>query len=88
MPPWEAVTVQLPAAVMWTVLPAIVQLSEGPTEKLTPSPELAEALTVKSGSPYVRPGRVANVIVWLALAAATFSVTCTAASKFAFPAWL
>jgi hypothetical protein len=35
-------------------------------EKLTASPELAVALTLKSASPYVLFPRAPNVIVWVA----------------------
>jgi hypothetical protein len=45
------VTVQVPAPVMVTVFPETVQLLAAPTEKLTGSPELAVALTVKGASP-------------------------------------
>ena len=58
--------VQEPAPVIWTVLPLTVQLPAA--EKLTDKPELAVALTVKSGSPKVLPTSAANVIVWFALA--------------------
>ena len=58
--------VQEPAPVIWTVLPLTVQLPAA--EKLTDKPELAVALTVKSGSPNVLPASAANVIVWFALA--------------------
>ena len=58
--------IQEPAPVIWTVLPLTVQLPAA--EKLTDKPELAVALTVKSGSPKVLPASAANVIVWFALA--------------------
>src|SRR2546421_12192745 len=58
--------VQEPALVMWTVLPETVQLPAA--EKLTDRPELAVALTGKSGSPNVLPASAPNVIVWFALA--------------------
>ena len=48
-PPWEAVTVQLPASVSEIVLPAFEQLPL--VLKLTARPELAVALTVNGGSP-------------------------------------
>ena len=53
---------QVPAPVMWTVFPATVQGPEA--VKLTASPEVAVALTVKSASPTVLPARAPNVIVW------------------------
>ena len=58
--------VQEPAPMMWTVLPLTVQLPAA--EKLTDKPELAVALTVKSGSPKVLPASAPKVIVWFALA--------------------
>ena len=58
--------VQEPALVMWTMLPETVQLPAA--EKLTDKPELAVALTGKSGSPNVLPASAPNVIVWFALA--------------------
>src|SRR4051794_39086768 len=50
-PGCEAVTVQMPAPVMVTVFPDIVQLPPAP--KLTARPEDAVAPTAKLGSPYV-----------------------------------
>jgi hypothetical protein len=76
-PACDAVMVQGPAPVMCTVLPLTVQLPVA--EKLTDKPELAVALTVKSGSPKVLPASAANVIVWPAFCAVTDSVTCGAA---------
>ena len=58
--------VQEPAPVMWTVLPLTVQLPAA--EKLTDKPELAVALTVKSGLPNALPASVPNAMVWFALA--------------------
>ena len=58
--------VQGPAPVMCPVLPLTVQLPVA--EKPTVKPELAVALTVKSGSPNFLPVSAANVIVWFALA--------------------
>ena len=58
--------VQEPAPVRWTVLTLTVQLPIA--EKLTDKPELAVALTVKSGLPNVLPASAPNVIVWFALA--------------------
>ena len=48
-PPCEAVIVQLPGPVRWTVAPVTVHWPVAPNE--TARPELAVALTVKSGSP-------------------------------------
>src|SRR5258708_10632615 len=57
--------VQLPAPVRWTVEPVTLQLPLAP--KVTVSPEVELALTLKSGSPNVAPDSVPNVIVWLPL---------------------
>lgn len=64
LPACEAVMVQEPAPVRWTVDPATLQLPLA--EKLTARLEEAVALTVKSGSPAVLAGSAPNVIVWLA----------------------
>ena len=55
---------QFPAPVMWTVSPVIVQFPDT-IEKLTSSPEVAVALTWKSGSPNVWSPTL-NVMVWSA----------------------
>ena len=65
-PAWDAVIVQEPAPVKWTVEPATVQLP--PAAKLTGKLEEAVALTMKSGSPRFLPTSTPNVIVWLPLA--------------------
>src|ERR1700674_1380269 len=65
-PDCEAVMVQLPAPVMWTVEPVAVQLPLAP--KPTALPEDAVALTAKSALPNVLPARAPNVIVWFSLA--------------------
>ncbi len=67
LPACEAVTVQLPAPVMLTLLPETVQL---PTAaKVTGSPEAPPvALTLNAASPNVLLSNASNVIVWLALA--------------------
>ena len=54
--------VQLPALVRCTVLPATVQLPDA--VKLTGNPELAVALTTKSGSPNVLSGNGPKAMVW------------------------
>src|SRR5579872_270346 len=64
-PACEAVIVQEPAPVMWTVKPLTVQLPLAP--KVTVNPEVAVALTVKSASPKILLPSPPNVIVWLAL---------------------
>ena len=61
----DAVIVHDPALAMWTVEPVTLQLP--PALKLTVRPEVALALTMKSGSPNVLFARGANVIVWFAL---------------------
>src|SRR5438309_2099971 len=58
--------VQVPTPVMWTVLPLTVQLPLA--LKLTTRPELAVALTLKSGSPNSLFPSAANAIVWALLA--------------------
>ena len=65
-PAWDAVIVQEPDPVMWTVDPAIVQLPLA--ANVTVKPEDAVALTVKSGSPGVFGPRGPNAIVWSILA--------------------
>src|SRR5258708_4346761 len=65
-PACEAVIVQEPAPVRWTVVPVTLQLPLAP--KLTVRAEDAFALTVKSGSPKVLPPKAPNVMVWLPLA--------------------
>ena len=63
-PACAAVTVQEPAPVMWTVLPATVH---GPlAEKDTGRPESAVAVTVKSASPGAFGARASKVMVWSA----------------------
>src|SRR4051812_14176298 len=67
LPAWEAVTVQLPAPVMCTVLPETVQVPVA--AKVTGCPESPPvALTVKSGSPKVLAPKGPKLIVWLAWA--------------------
>src|SRR5713101_8243971 len=65
-PPWDAVIVQLPAAVRVTVLPETVQLPVA--AKLTARPEEAVAVTVNGGSLAVLSPSGLNVIVWSAFA--------------------
>src|SRR6266850_1552525 len=77
-PACDAVMVQEPAPVIWTELPETVQLPVA--EKLTDKPELAVALTAKSGSPKVLPASAPNVIVWFALAIVNDCGTDVAAS--------
>src|SRR5437870_3502759 len=60
-PPWDAVIVQLPAAVRVTVLPETVQLPVA--AKLTARPEEAVAVTVNGGSLAVFSPSGLNVIV-------------------------
>src|SRR5207245_8770551 len=64
-PGCDAVTVHAPAAVMWTVAPLIVQLPAA--AKATARPDVAVALTPKSGSPNVLLASTPSAIVWLAL---------------------
>ena len=65
-PAWEAVIVQEPAPVRWTVEPATVQFPLA--TKVTVRLEDAVALTAKSGSPKFLFASTPNVIVWLPLA--------------------
>ena len=58
-----------PAPLKCTVVPLAVQLPVA--EKATGRPELADAETAKSGSPNVRGGSAAKLIVWLALSVAS-----------------
>jgi len=67
-----AVIVQLPAPVMCTLDPALVQLPVA--ANVTVKPEVAVALTLKSGSPNDFAARAPNVIVWLAFAIVTSCV--------------
>ena len=61
MPPWDAVTVQLPAPVRVMVVPDPEQFPNA--LKLTASADDAVALTANGESPYVRPGNEAKLIV-------------------------
>src|SRR5262245_15880920 len=60
LPAWEAEIVQDPAPVRCTVAPLIVQFPVAPNE--TVSPDDADALTGKSGSPNVLPESAPKVI--------------------------
>ena len=51
LPAWSAWIVQVPAAAMWTVVPATLQTPEVSELKVTVRPDDAVALTVKSASP-------------------------------------
>src|SRR5262249_22946057 len=84
-PGCEAVIVQDPAPVMWTVVPETPQLPDA--AKLTLRPEVAEAFTTKSESPKLLSGRAPKVIVCAAFCAVTVSVTCGAAPWLTSPAW-
>ena len=64
LPPCEAVMVQRPAPVRWTLEPAMLQFPAA--EKVTLRLEEAVALTAKSGSPNVLLDNPSNVIVWSA----------------------
>src|SRR5258708_7835694 len=64
-PACEAVIVQLPAPVRWTVEPVTLQLPLAPN--VTVRLEVELALTVKSGSRNVALPSAPNVIVWLPL---------------------
>ncbi len=75
-PGWFAVTVQLPAPVMWTRSPVTVQSPLA--VKLTARPDVAVALTVKSASPKVFPLSAPKLIVWLALAMCSVPVASVA----------
>ena len=77
LPACAAVIVHEPAPVRVTRVPATVQLPEA--EKLTVKPDVAVALTLKSASPKVLPGKAAKVIVWLAWATVKLCGTLVAA---------
>ena len=72
-PAWDAVIVQEPAPVRWTVEPVTVQLPLA--AKVTVKLEDAVALTTNSGSPKFLFASTPNVIVWLALAIENVSGT-------------
>jgi hypothetical protein len=84
-PPCEAVIVHSPAPLMCTLDPDVLHWPNA--AKLTGRPEEADALTMKSASPKVLPGRASKVIVCAACCAVTVSVTCGAALWLASPAW-
>ena len=65
LPACEAVIVQEPAPVRWTVEPATLQFPAA--EKLTAKLDDAVALTAKSGSPKFLLDSVPKVIVWSVL---------------------
>ena len=65
-PACEAVIVQEPAPVRWTVDPATLQLPVA--AKVTPRLEDAVALTAKSASPKFLLESTSKVMVWVALA--------------------
>ena len=65
-PTWDAVIVQEPAPVKWTVDPVTVQFPLA--AKVIVKLEEAVALTAKSGSPKFLLASTPNVIVWLPLA--------------------
>src|SRR5262249_23561704 len=73
------------APVTWTVEPLSVHWLPGPTASVTARPELAVGPIVKSGSPNVRSGIVANVIVWSAIAIVKPCTTSGAGFQFASP---
>src|SRR6266404_854529 len=72
-PPCFAVIVHVPILVRWTVLPLTVQLPAA--TKFTGRPELAVAITAKSGSLKSLSGSGLKVIVWLALILVRLKVT-------------
>src|SRR2546429_9979089 len=82
-PACDAVIVQEPAPVMWTVEPVTLQLPLAP--KLTVRLEVAVALTVKSGSPKVLPASAPKVMVWIPLAMENVCGTSVAALKLPLP---
>ena len=63
LPAWFAVIVHVPAEAMVTVKPATVQTACVEEERLTTSPELAVAVTVKGATPKVTLAG-AKLIVW------------------------
>ena len=65
-PACEAVAVQEPAPVRWTVEPAALQLPLA--EKVTAKLDDAVALTAKSGSPKLLLDSAPKVMVWVPLA--------------------
>src|ERR1700752_2970567 len=86
-PPCEAVMVQAPAPVIWTVPgDGLVTVQLPLAAKLTVRPEVAVALIPKSASPKVLFARAPNVIVWFALAMLKLCCTLDAALVFGSPA--
>src|SRR5438270_11198045 len=83
-PTCEAVMVQEPAPVRWTVAPVTLQTPLAP--KLSARPEDAVPLTLKSGLPKILPASAPNVIVWPALAMEKTCDTSAAGLKLASPA--
>src|ERR1043166_5015750 len=80
--------VQVPAAMIWTVLPLTVQTGAVVLLKLTASRLLEVALTAKSALPKVLLAKAPKLIAWFAFATVTFCVACTAGDQLVFPAWL
>jgi hypothetical protein len=70
--------------VIVTTAPEFVQAPDEVT--VTASPELADAATVNVLPKAADAGAPVNVIVWVAIAAATLWTTLVAALKFALPA--
>src|SRR5947209_20576273 len=83
-PACEAVMVQVPAPVRWTVEPVTLQTPLAP--KLSARPEDAVPLTLKSGWPKILLAKAPNVIVWPALAMEKICGTSAAGLKLASPA--
>src|SRR5882724_1387350 len=83
-PTCEAVMVQEPAPVRWTVEPVTLQTPLAP--KVTDRAEDAVPLTLKSGAPKILLARAPNVMVWLALAMEKVCGTSAAGLKLASPA--
>src|SRR5437870_3738559 len=77
--------VQGPAASIVTWLPATEHVPAVWLLKLTARPELAEALTLNGGSPYVLLPSAPKVIVWLALLMVNERSTSGAASNSLLP---
>src|SRR6266568_9411347 len=76
---------QLPVAVRCTKLPVTVHLPEA--LKPTIKPEVALAVTAKSGSVTMWSGIVGKVMVWFAFAILNACVTGVAGLYVVFPAW-
>jgi hypothetical protein len=67
LPAWFAVMEQVPRATIVTVLPETVQTATVVEDRLTASPEVAVALTVKGAAPNAMLLSAPKLIVWFAV---------------------